>query len=89
MKRAEYYAKPIVTATDNYNGFLEVNFTESSVMTCADKGTVLHTWTAVDGCLNGVSFTQTIHIDDGTPVIQAAPASELLEYGPRSITRTR
>jgi hypothetical protein len=73
-------AVAIVTATDNCQGTVDMDFTEVEVPgTCPNQYSVVRTWTAVDFAGNSAVFTQTITINDTqAPVFaQALPAASL------------
>jgi hypothetical protein len=53
-----------LTATDNCDGDVDVNFEETVEGECPTI--ITRTWTAVDACGNEVTHTQTITVDDQT-----------------------
>jgi Secretion system C-terminal sorting domain len=57
----------IVSAQDNCQDGIVVNFSEENIPgNCPGNYTLIRTWSATDSCENGVSFTQTIHVQDTT-----------------------
>ncbi|MFZ6053545.1 HYR-like domain-containing protein, partial [Halocola ammonii] len=68
-----------ITATDNCDENVLVNFTETTEeLECGYR--LLRTWSAADNCGNGVSHTQIITIEDTTaPVFTSVPAALTLE----------
>ncbi len=68
-------AEPVITAFDNCAGAVEVSYsstnTQGSDPSVCDyySYTIFRTWSAVDGCNNSTSYTQTIEVKD-----QTAPA---------------
>ena len=75
-------APPAVTADDDCQGAVSVQFTESITGTVCDGATVTRTWTATDDCGNSVTETQLITItDDTAPVIVGVPADVTLDCG--------
>ena len=71
-------AVPVVTATDNCDVPIDVDFVEVEIPgTCPNQYSITRTWTASDDCGNATSFVQTINVfDDEAPTWdQAAPAS--------------
>jgi hypothetical protein len=79
-------AAPTVTATDNCDTPIEVQFAETGDMDCEHAGVVYRTWTAVDSCDNSVSHTQTITVTDATPYIIELPSDETSQCGPSTLT---
>ncbi len=73
----------IVTATDNCDGDVPVEFS-SEVITgnCPGESTIIWTWTATDDCGNVASCQQIIHIEDNTsPMISGVGADGAYECG--------
>ena len=73
----------IVTATDNCDGDVPVEFSSEVVPgNCAAESTIIWTWTATDDCGNVASCQQIIHIEDSTsPVISGVGADGVYECG--------
>ena len=69
---------PNVTATDNCDGNVPVQFNEMTQdMACEGTFMIVRTWTATDDCGNTVSESQIITVgDDGPPVISGVPADD-------------
>jgi len=67
---------PIITATDNCDGNVTVNFeTQTQNGNCPDSFSILNHWYAVDACGNQVDCFQTITvIDTVDPVLSDDPA---------------
>jgi large repetitive protein len=58
---------PNVTATDNCDSSVIVNFSETTQEgECPNEYTIFRTWSAVDTCENEVSYTQIINVVDTT-----------------------
>ena len=72
---------PVVTATDNCDLNVVVNFSEMRMDgTCLYEYTLTRTWTATDACGNTVSDSQTITVDDTTaPMLSATPDDVTVE----------
>ena len=71
---------PTVTATDNCNGLVTINFTEQNQPgTCPNNYSIIRTWVATDICGNSQTHTQQITIQDTTPPIfvGSLPTSEV------------
>ena len=66
---------PVVTATDNCDGVVDVNFSEvESNPSSSCNNVITRTWTATDSCGNSVSCTQTITVNDTQlPVFASCP----------------
>ena len=63
---------PIITATDNCDGEVDVIFEEQTTGSCPYQ--LIRTWTAADKCQNVATITQTITIsDDQAPVFSDTP----------------
>ena len=59
---------PTITASDNCDDDVMVDFTETSAPGVCVQATILtRTWTATDDCGNAITHTQTITQDDTTP----------------------
>jgi gliding motility-associated-like protein len=59
-----------VTATDNCNGLVTINFTEQNEPgTCPNNYSITRTWVATDICGNSQTHTQQITIQDTTPPV--------------------
>ena len=59
-----------VTATDNCNGLVTINFTEQNQPgTCPNNYSITRTWVATDICGNSQTHTQQITIQDTTPPV--------------------
>src|SRR5512133_561958 len=68
-----------VTATDNCDPTLTVEFNETSTVV-EGCGTITRTWTATDDCGHFSTATQTINVQDITaPVIAALPAATTID----------
>ncbi len=60
-------AAAVVTATDNCQEEVTVNFNQSvEEGNCPGNYTIYRYWSAADSCGNGVDFWQTIHVQDTT-----------------------
>ncbi|MBL7775278.1 MAG: HYR domain-containing protein, partial [Saprospiraceae bacterium] len=70
-------AVPVVTASDNCNAPIVVDFSEVEIPgTCPNQYTITRTWRAQDDCGNSTSFVQTINISDTkAPVLAGLPAA--------------
>jgi mannose-1-phosphate guanylyltransferase len=77
----EVPAAEILTASDNCDQSVEVEFTEViTPLSCGFE--VVRTWTATDECGNEVTHTQTITAADVTaPVISGVPSNITIECG--------
>jgi gliding motility-associated-like protein len=59
---------PILTATDNCNGIVTIDFEEETIPgSCPNNSTILRTWIATDVCGNFETHSQEISIQDNTP----------------------
>jgi gliding motility-associated-like protein len=70
----------IVTATDNCNGLVTINFTEQNQPgTCPNNYSIIRTWVATDICGNSQTHTQQITIQDTTPpvFVGSLPSNEV------------
>ncbi|MEL6988148.1 MAG: T9SS type A sorting domain-containing protein, partial [Bacteroidota bacterium] len=66
---------PMVTATDNCEMDITVDFTETAIPTCADGSSFTRTWEAMDCNNNLVTHTQTITVEDlEAPMLSEMPA---------------
>jgi Cohesin domain/Dockerin type I domain len=72
-----------LTAVDNCSGNITVAPTAVTTPgSCANKFTMVRTWTFTDACGNSSSVSQTITVNDNTaPVAPAAPANVTLNCG--------
>ncbi len=73
-------AAPVLTATDNCNQPVDVEFNETYLPGAGpnDNATMVRTWTAEDDCGNIVSHVQTITINDvAAPVFAGLPAASV------------
>ena len=72
---------PVVTATDNCDLNVVVDFSEMRTDgTCLYEYTLVRTWTATDACGNTVSDSQTITVDDTTaPMLSGVLADITVE----------
>ncbi len=82
---------PTVTATDNCDSNVTVNFTESSSQTsngsCTDYTyTILRTWTATDQCGNTVEMSQVINVEDLVEPDFDVPADTVVACGTNTDT---
>ncbi|MBK8968294.1 MAG: HYR domain-containing protein [Lewinellaceae bacterium] len=68
-------AVPAVTATDNCDVPIVVDFSEVEIPgTCPNQYSITRTWTAQDDCGNATSFVQTINVSDTeAPVLSGLP----------------
>src|SRR5688500_19443835 len=57
-------AVPAVTATDNCDPTLTVNYVETSNTVVEGCGVIVRTWTVTDQCGNTATHTQTITVTD-------------------------
>ena len=85
-------APPTVTATDNCDPTITVNYTESINVTDG-CGTITRTWTATDACGNTTTATQTLTVVDNTPpVLVGVPADATVQCdaipAPPTVTAT-
>lgn len=71
-------AGPSVTATDNCDPTITVNFTETNNV-AQGCGTITRTWTATDNCGNTATATQVVTVIDNTPPVATAPATQNLQ----------
>ncbi|WP_206082057.1 gliding motility-associated C-terminal domain-containing protein [Maribellus sediminis] len=71
-------APPVVTATDNCDTDVAVNYEELSNTVVDGCGQIVRRWTAEDDCGNPVSFTQTITVEDNTPPVLSVPLDTIL-----------
>src|SRR5207248_460236 len=70
----------IATATDTCSGVTNIAFVDALDTTnCTGRGTILRTWTAIDGCGNHASCVQTIRFQDTTPPVITCPTDLTLE----------
>ena len=75
-------APPAVTATDDCDPDVTVQYTEVINGTVCDGATITRTWTATDACNNTTSATQIITItDDVAPTITGVPADVTIGCG--------
>ncbi|MDZ7738592.1 MAG: HYR domain-containing protein [Bacteroidales bacterium] len=60
-----------ITATDNCDGAVAINFSQTSTAgTCANNYTLTREWSATDACGNNTTHTQTITVEDTeSPVV--------------------
>ena len=73
-------AAPVLTATDNCNQPVDVEFNETYLPGAGpnDNATMVRTWTAEDDCGNIVSHVQTITINDvAAPVFAGLPTASV------------
>ncbi|TPV31040.1 HYR domain-containing protein, partial [Paucihalobacter ruber] len=68
-------ALPNVTATDNCDTTLSVNYTETSNTVTDGVGTIVRQWSITDNGGNTTTETQTITVVDNTPPIITCPAN--------------
>jgi hypothetical protein len=69
---------PSVTATDNCDSYVPVDFSESTTDGC--PYTITRTWTATDDCNNETSLSQIITVNDTTdPILHGVPANVIIE----------
>jgi len=77
----------LATATDTCSGVPNIGFVDSFGTTnCTGKGTILRTWTAIDGCGNRASCVQTIRFQDTTAPVINCPTNINLECTASPIT---
>lgn len=82
-------APPSVTATDNCDGNLPVNFDQSTETISACEMIITRTWSATDSCGNDVTFVQTITVlDDEAPEISGIPGGGHLGCSPTTLPTT-
>ena len=63
-----------VVTSDNCGGVVTVTFTDDTQnMTCADRLTVVRTYTATDECGNSATCTQNLTVFDDTPPVITCP----------------
>ncbi len=74
-------AVPVITATDNCNADVTVDFSEIRTDgDCADGYVITRAWTATDDCGNETSHVQTTLVRDTTaPVLSHAPSDVIVE----------
>ncbi|TPV31395.1 HYR domain-containing protein, partial [Paucihalobacter ruber] len=73
-------ALPTVTATDNCDTTLSVDFTETSNTVVDGVGTIVRQWSITDNAGNTTTETQTINVVDGTaPELVGVPADTTVE----------
>ena len=89
-------APAILTATDNCDGDVPVEFKERRIDgPCPDSYTLTRTWTATDDCGNSTSCSQTITVEDITPPAITCPSGitieciKSVERRDREVFRTR
>jgi hypothetical protein len=69
---------PNVTASDNCDELVDVDFTQTQTTGC--PYVITRTWTASDDCGNSITHTQTINVyDNEYPVLIGVPANTTLE----------
>ena len=77
-------APPIVTALDNCEGAIDVDYFEEQIgsdITCLNNYVIVRSWTATDGCGNTATKTQNITlIDNIAPVINCPSNIEVQCY---------
>ncbi|MEK6675256.1 MAG: hypothetical protein AABZ47_06325, partial [Planctomycetota bacterium] len=73
-------AVPVVTATDNCNAPIVIDFSEVEIPgTCPNQYQIKRTWSAQDDCGNATSFVQTINISDTkAPVMSGLPTQAVV-----------
>ncbi|MCB9316687.1 MAG: HYR domain-containing protein, partial [Lewinellaceae bacterium] len=73
-------AVPAVTATDNCQAPIVVDFSEVEIPgTCPNQYAITRTWTAQDDCGNATSFVQTINVSDTeAPVLSGLPTDAVV-----------
>src|SRR5207344_3213589 len=70
----------VPTAGDSCSGVTNLSFVDVFGTTnCTGLGTILRTWTAIDGCGNLASCLQTISFKDTVPPSIKCPADIILE----------
>ena len=68
-----------ITATDNCDASVVVNYTETSTQgACANAYTLVRTWSATDACGNTSSASQTITVQDTTAPVLITEIEETL-----------
>jgi len=73
---------PAVTATDNCDGAVVVNYAQNPPAPMSScHATIMRTWTATDSCHNTATFTQTITIDDFIRPTIVCPPDVVLPLG--------
>jgi len=74
-------APALVSATDNCDGTLAVEYSESAVAgACEGASVITRTWTATDECGTSVVHVQTLTVVDTTsPVLSGTPADVTVE----------
>ncbi|MCB0533320.1 MAG: HYR domain-containing protein [Saprospiraceae bacterium] len=71
---AEVPAAPAITATDNCNAPVFVDFSETVTPgSCLNKFTLVRTWVAQDDCGNETSIQQVINVNDDEAPVLACP----------------
>jgi large repetitive protein len=72
---------PIVTASDNCDSNVSINFSQTRVDgTCPDSYTLIRTWIATDNCGNSAVHTQSVSVRDSTdPVFDQLPGDLTVE----------
>ena len=72
-------AAPMLTATDNCSGAVNVAFEEVTTPgACAGQSTIVRTWTATDCSGNATAHSQVIEVEDTTPpAFTLVPADQL------------
>ena len=86
-------APPTVTATDNCDATLTVNFTETSNTVTEGCGTIVRTWDVTDNCGNNTTASQTLTVVDTTPpALVGVPADATVQCdaipAPPTVTAT-
>ena len=73
-------AAATVTASDNCDATLTVNYQETSNSVTEGCGTIVRTWTVTDNCGNSTTATQTITVQDTQPpTLVGVPADVTVE----------
>ena len=73
-------AAATVTASDNCDATLTVNYQETSNSVTEGCGTIVSTWTVTDNCGNSTTATQTITVQDTQPpTLVGVPADVTVE----------
>jgi hypothetical protein len=75
-------AAPAVTATDDCDGLVTVNFSETQSGDVCAGLTITRTWSAADTCGNAVTASQTITVVDTTPPPLATTATQVQSGSP-------
>ncbi|WP_449555743.1 HYR-like domain-containing protein, partial [Hanstruepera flava] len=86
-------APPSVTATDNCDTTLSVNYTETSNTVADGVGAIVREWSVTDSCGNTTTETQTITVIDSTaPALVGVPSDATVQCdavpAPPSVTAT-